>query len=209
MAAESLFALSGISLAGFALLGYAFGCIPCSYLASRILGHIDIRDYGSGNTGATNVYRVLGKKAGIIAFIGDFLKGLLPALIGNAIAGQEAGAVAALFAVIGHCYPATLKFKGGKGVATSAGMIFGTAPLIGVILIILQFSILFVTRYMSLASIISAALFPVLVYFSAPTPVYQLASILMGVLVIFRHHTNIRKLLKGEESKMGSKKNKV
>ncbi len=209
MAAESLFALSGISLAGFALLGYAFGCIPCSYLASRILGHIDIRDFGSGNTGATNVYRVLGKKAGIIAFIGDFLKGLLPALIGNAIAGQEAGAVAALFAVIGHCYPATLKFKGGKGVATSAGMIFGTAPLIGVILIILQFSILFVTRYMSLASIISAALFPVLVYFSAPTPVYQLASILMGVLVIFRHHTNIRKLLKGEESKMGSKKNKV
>ena len=209
MAAESLFALSGSSLAGFALLGYAFGCIPCSYLASRMLGHIDIRDYGSGNTGATNVYRVLGKKAGIIAFIGDFLKGLLPALIGNAIAGQEAGAIAALFAVIGHCYPATLKFKGGKGVATSAGMIFGTAPLIGVILIILQFTILFVTRYMSLASIISATLFPVLVYFSAPTPVYQIASILMGVLVIFRHHTNIRKLLKGEESKMGSKKNKA
>ncbi|SCZ77182.1 glycerol-3-phosphate 1-O-acyltransferase PlsY [Acidaminobacter hydrogenoformans] len=209
MASESLFALSGISLAGFALLGYAFGCIPCSYLASRMLGQIDIRNYGSGNTGATNVYRVLGKKAGIIAFIGDFLKGLLPALIGNAIAGQEAGAIAALFAVIGHCYPVTLKFRGGKGVATSAGMIFGTAPLIGVILIVLQFAILFVTKYMSLASIISAVLFPILVYFSDPSPVYQIASILMGLLVIFRHHSNIRKLLKGEESKMGSKKNKA
>lgn len=209
MAVESLFALSGISLAGFALLGYAFGCIPCSYLASKMMGQIDIRNYGSGNTGATNVYRVLGKKAGIIAFIGDFLKGLLPAVIGNVIAGQEAAAVASLFAVIGHCYPVTLKFKGGKGVATSAGMIFGTAPWIGVILITLQFTILFVTRYMSLASIISAVLFPILVYFTDPTPVYQIASFLMGVLVIFRHHSNIRKLIKGEESKMSSKKKKV
>ena len=208
MAMESLFSLSGISLAGFALLGYAFGCIPCSYLASKMMGHIDIRNYGSGNTGATNVYRVLGKKAGIIAFLGDFLKGLLPALIGNAIAGQEAAAVAALFAVIGHCYPATLKFKGGKGVATSAGMIFGTSPLIGVILILLQFSILFLTRYMSLASIISATLFPVLVYFSSPSPLYQIASVVMALLVIFRHHSNIRKLFKGEESKITSKKKK-
>lgn len=209
MAAQSLFTLPGISLAGFALMGYAFGCIPCSYLTSKMLGHIDIRNYGSGNTGATNVYRVLGKKAGILAFLGDFLKGLIPALIGSAMAGQEAAAVASLFAVIGHCYPATLKFKGGKGVATSAGMIFGTAPIIGVILITLQFVLLFVTKYMSLASIISAVLFPILVYFTDPTPVYQIASVFLALLVIFRHHTNIRKLLKGEESKLTRKKKEI
>lgn len=185
-----------------AILGYAFGCIPCSYLASKYLGRIDIREYGSGNTGATNVFRVLGKKAGVLAFLGDFLKGLIPALIGSYTAGQDGAAIASVFAVIGHCYPATLKFKGGKGVATSAGMIFGTNPLIGVILITLQFVILFLTRYMSLASLITATLFPIMVYFTHPTPIYQLCAVVMGGLVIFRHRTNFFKLLKGEESKL-------
>jgi glycerol-3-phosphate acyltransferase PlsY len=201
MTTHSLFTLTG-----FALMGYAFGCIPCSYLISRMLGHVDIRKHGSGNAGATNVFRVVGKKAGLLAFFGDFLKGLAPALIGSAYGGQDTAAIAALFSVIGHCYPVTLKFKGGKGVATSAGMIFGTAPLVGVILIVLQFVILFLTRYMSVASLITAVLFPILVYFMDPTPIYQICAILMSVLVIFRHHSNIKKLLSGQESKMTSKK---
>ncbi|MDO9592450.1 MAG: glycerol-3-phosphate 1-O-acyltransferase PlsY [Erysipelotrichaceae bacterium] len=189
-----------------AMMGYAFGCIPCSYLASRAFGKIDIREYGSGNTGATNVFRVLGKKAGSIAFLGDFLKGLIPALIGSVVSGQDGAAIASVFAVIGHCYPATLKFKGGKGVATSAGMIFGTNPVIGLILVAVQFTILFVTRYMSLASIISAILFPVLVFFSHPTPIYQICAIVMGVLVLYRHRTNLKNLIKGEEAKLKQKK---
>ncbi|MGB3368295.1 MAG: glycerol-3-phosphate 1-O-acyltransferase PlsY [Acidaminobacteraceae bacterium] len=190
------------------ILGYLIGSIPCSYLVSRMLGHIDIREHGSGNSGATNVFRTLGKKAGIYAFIGDFLKGLLAAVIGRYILGEEGALLCSTFAVLGHCYPFTIAFKGGKGVATTIGMIFGINPLIGIVLIGVQIVIIAITRYMSLASIISAAMFPLIVLLMAKESYFLYYSIFLGLFVIYRHRLNLARLLNGSEKKLVLKQNK-
>src|SRR5881275_2189835 len=154
---------------------YLLGSIPFGYLAGRIRG-IDIRKAGSGNIGATNVVRVLGKPYGYPVFVFDFLKGLGAVRISIAIATsvrpestspEVVGIVAALSAVIGHCFPLWLKFRGGKGVATSAGALFGLMPfamLIGVIIWILIF---WLTRYVSLASVVAALALPLVIAFMA------------------------------------------
>lgn len=189
------------------LAGYALGNIPFSYIVGKQLGHVDIRQHGSGNTGATNVYRVLGIKAGAWAFVGDFAKGLAATLIGRLLAGPEGAALCGTMAMVGHCYPAVLGFKGGKGVATSGGMVFGINPLIAVILTIIQLGIMKTTRYVSLASVVSAGLFPIMMILagnaSLPVVIY---AFLVGLLIIFRHRENIQRLLKGQESKIGGKK---
>lgn len=188
------------------IVGYALGIIPFSYIVGKQMGHVDIRQHGSGNTGATNVYRVLGIKAGIWAFAGDFLKGLIATLIGRVVMGPEGAALCGAMAMIGHCYPATLGFKGGKGVATSGGLVFGLHPLIGLILMALQLVIMKTTRYVSLASVITAGLFPVMtLLFNMPLPV-TLYALFVGLLIIYRHRSNIERLIKGEESKISSKK---
>lgn len=183
-------------------LGYLIGSIPCSYIVSRFLGHIDIREHGSGNSGATNVFRTLGKKAGIFAFIGDFLKGLLAAIIGRYIMGDVGALLCSTLAVIGHCYPFTIGFKGGKGVATTIGMIVGVNPLIAVILLAIQFIVIVITKYMSLASIISAAMFPVLVFLMNKPNYYLYFSLFLGAFVIYRHRLNLQRLLNGTEKKL-------
>lgn len=187
-------------------LGYLIGSIPCSYIVSRMYGHIDIREHGSGNSGATNVFRTLGKKAGIYAFIGDFLKGILAAVIGRYIMGTEGALLCSTLAVLGHCYPFTIGFKGGKGVATTVGMIFGVNPLIAIILIGIQILVVALTKYMSLASIISASMFPVVVYFMGKPRYYLYYSIFLGIFVIYRHRVNLVRLLNGTEKKLFSKK---
>ncbi len=188
------------------IVGYALGNIPFSYIVAKKMGQLDIRSQGSGNTGATNVYRVLGMKAGLWAFAGDFLKGVGAALIGRAVMGQEGAALCGAFSMIGHCYPVVLGFKGGKGVATSGGFVFGLNPAIGFILLVVQLVLMKVTRYVSLSSVVVAGLFPVLtLLFNMPLAV-NLAAFFVGLLVIFRHRANIERLLKGEESKIESKK---
>lgn len=188
------------------IVGYALGNIPFSYIVGKKMGHVDIRQHGSGNTGATNVYRVLGIKAGIWAFVGDFIKGLTATLIGRSIMGPEGAALCGAMAMVGHCYPAAMGFKGGKGVATSGGLVFGLNPLIGVILLVLQLGIMKTTHYVSLASVICAGLFPVMtLLFDMPLPV-TLYALFVGVLIIFRHRSNIDRLIKGEESKITSSK---
>lgn len=188
------------------VMGYALGNIPFSYIVGKWMGHVDIRQHGSGNTGATNVYRVLGMKAGLWAFLGDFIKGLAATLIGRAIMGPEGAALCGAMAMIGHCYPVVLGFKGGKGVATSGGLVFGLNPLIGVILMALQLGIMKKTKYVSLASVITAGLFPVMtLLFNMPLPV-TLYALFVGLLIIFRHRANIERLIKGEESKISTKK---
>ncbi|QZY53668.1 glycerol-3-phosphate 1-O-acyltransferase PlsY [Crassaminicella profunda] len=188
------------------IVAYLVGSIPFSYITAKFIGNIDIRKHGSGNSGATNVLRTLGPKAGAIAFILDFLKGFILALIGEKLLGSQGGAIASTFVVIGHCYPFSLGFKGGKGVATAGGTIFALYPLIGVILLIIHFSITGLTRMVSLASITVAASFPILCFiFKEPIP-FILYALCLGSFVIYKHKANIKRLLAGTESKIHFKK---
>lgn len=182
-------------------VGYLLGSIPFSYIVSQKLGHVDIRTKGSGNAGATNVYRVLGRKIGLIAFVGDFLKGCAAAGIGYLLAGSDGAAVCATVAVVGHCLPFTLGFKGGKGVATAAGMVMATQPLIGLIVFIVHFTTLKTIKIMSLSSMIAAVLLPILAILFNTSDVYVGCSVFLGCFVIYRHKSNIQKILKGEENK--------
>jgi glycerol-3-phosphate acyltransferase PlsY len=184
------------------ILGYFIGSIPFSFIVSKYLGKIDIREHGSGNSGATNVFRTLGRRAGLLAFLGDFLKGMLAALIGLKFFDTNGALICAGLAIIGHCYPVWLKFKGGKGVATSAGMIMTLTPAVGAILIVYQLSVIFKTRIMSLASITAAALYPILVFAFSYEPEYVAYSTFIGLFVIYRHRANLKRLLNGTESKL-------
>jgi len=182
-------------------IGYLLGSIPFSFIVSKWMGDIDIRKHGSGNTGATNVIRTLGKKAGAVAFIGDFSKGLVAALIGHYLMGQDGAVICGAFAVVGHCYPFTLGFKGGKGVATTAGMIVGTNPLLALVLIIFQFVVIRLSGYMSLGSILSAAAFPIFSFFFGMSTQFVIWASILGLFVIYRHRSNLMRLIKREESK--------
>ncbi len=197
---------------------YLLGSIPFGYLAGRIRG-IDIRKAGSGNIGATNVVRVLGKAYGYPVFVLDFLKGLGAVRISIAIATsvrpestspEVVGILAAVSAVIGHSFPLWLKFRGGKGVATSAGALFGLMPLatlIGVGIWILTF---FLTRYVSVASVTTAVALPlVIAIMTWLNQTYGKAlfysSLCIAAVVIWRHHSNLSRLIRGTEPRFTRK----
>ncbi len=184
------------------VLGYFIGSIPFSFIVSKYLGKIDIREHGSGNSGATNVFRTLGRKAGLLAFLGDFLKGILAASIGLGFFNTEGALICAGMAIIGHCYPVWLNFKGGKGVATSAGMIMVLTPGVGAILVVYQLSLIFKTRLMSLASITAAGLYPILVYAFGYSFEYIVYSLFIGLFVIYRHRANLVRLINKTETKL-------
>lgn len=188
------------------ICSYLIGSIPFSYLIPKWIGKIDIRTMGSGNTGTTNVVRTLGMKVGVLAFIGDFLKGIIPALIGLLWLGELGGIIGGSMAVIGHCYPVWLKFKGGKGVATSAGILIVLMPDICILLLIGQFIIIALTKYMSLASLLSAVLLPILAFIFSKSDQMVLFSIGLALFVIFRHRSNLFRLIKGTETKLVAKK---
>ena len=190
----------------FGILSYLIGSIPFSYLLPKWIGKIDIRVHGSGNTGTTNVLRTLGMKVGILSFIGDFFKGILPTLLGLILWGEIGAIVGGAMAVIGHCYSVWLKFKGGKGVATSAGVLIILLPKIFVILLICQFAIIGLFKYMSLASISSAILLPIFSIMFDLSFEVVLFSFLLGLFVLFKHRANIKRLLNGTESKLKIKK---
>jgi glycerol-3-phosphate acyltransferase PlsY len=198
--------------------GYLLGSIPFGYLAGRIAG-VDIQKGGSGNIGATNVLRVLGRRYGYAVFVLDFLKGLGAVKISVLIATltqqdwcspEIFGIVAAVSAVIGHCFPLWLKFRGGKGVATSAGALFGLMPfamLIGVIIWILIF---WLTRYVSLASVVAAVALPLVI--AIMTPLNQsygealfYSSLCIAAVVIWRHRSNLSRLIRGSEPRFTRK----
>jgi glycerol-3-phosphate acyltransferase PlsY len=188
------------------ICSYLIGSIPFSYLIPKWIGKIDIRTMGSGNTGTTNVVRTLGMKVGVLAFIGDFLKGIIPALIGLLWLGELGGIIGGSMAVIGHCFPVWLKFKGGKGVATSAGILIVLMPDICLLLLIGQFIIIALTKYMSLASLLSALLLPILAFIFSKSDQMVLFSIGLALFVIVRHRANLFRLIKGTESKLVVKK---
>ena len=197
---------------------YLLGSIPFGYLAGRIAG-VDIRNCGSGNVGATNVIRTLGKSYGYPVFAADFLKGVgavkMSILIATRVqpgwnSPEMFGIVAAISSVLGHSFPVWLGFKGGKGVATSAGALFALAPiaaLVGVLIWMITFRL---TRYVSVASIAAAAALPLVVlittWLSRTTgKLLFYSSVCLAAVVIWRHRSNLSRLLRGTEPRFNRK----
>jgi acyl phosphate:glycerol-3-phosphate acyltransferase len=200
------------------LIGYLIGSFPSGYLAGRMAG-LDIRQHGSGNIGATNVLRTLGKKAGYAVFFADALKGFCAVWTGFMVArafGLGApyedwlGIVAALFCVVGHSFPVWLKFKGGKGVATSAGTMIGLAPLATLFAVVVWFSTFLLTRYVSIASVAAAVALPAAIGLTLKlrltnSTVLFYAAVAIAAVVCWRHRTNIVRLIQGTEPRFERK----
>jgi glycerol-3-phosphate acyltransferase PlsY len=196
-----------------AMIGsYLLGSIPFGYIAGRVAG-IDIRNCGSGNVGATNVTRTLGKRYGYPVFTADFLKGFgavkMSVLIATRarpewISPETFGIIAAISSVVGHCFPIWLRFKGGKGVATSAGALLGLAPVAALAGVAIWILIFLLTRYVSVASIAAAAALPVIILITtwlsqSPGKLLFYSSVCLAAVVIWRHRSNLSRLARGTE----------
>lgn len=188
------------------LAGYLLGAIPSGVVVGRLYG-VDVRSVGSGNIGTANVLRAAGKQAAAFTMVGDMLKGLVPVVLAKIITDNEwVIAAVALAAVVGHCWPVFLGFKGGKGVATGAGTALGLAPLVGILMFALWWGVALVTKYTSLSALVVMVISPfIFILFGQPWP-YVLYSVLGGAAVIYRHRTNVQALLAGTERKVGEKK---
>jgi len=205
---ETRFTLLAISLAA-----YLLGSIPFGVILTRLFGGGDVRKMGSGNIGATNVARAAGPIAGILTLILDFGKGVAAVWIAERLANQSAFwmMLAGIAVLVGHCFPVWLNFRGGKGVATAAGVFLVLCPaaLLGAVVVFL----LVVTfwRYVSLGSISAAAAMPLLTYFlwaprHAPPVVVSVGTLLAAILIIYKHDPNIQRLVQGEEPKFSLRK---
>ena len=182
-------------------LAYLLGSIPTGLLLARAFG-VDIRTTGSGNIGATNVYRTLGRKVGVMTLVGDCLKGVIPVLVARGLGFDVAWVAAIGFAAfIGHVYTVFLGFKGGKGVATALGVFLAASPL-AVLLALAVFAVVVGTwRYVSLASISAAAAMPLFVFFLDGRGPVVLMTVGIALLVVFKHKDNIQRLRAGTENK--------
>ena len=188
------------------VIGYMFGNFPPGYLGVKYIKKADIRDFGSGNIGMTNVNRVLGFKYAFIALLLDMLKGILAVLIGRWIGGEIGALIGGIGAVIGHNWPAVLGFRGGKGVATTSGVLLALFPPVYGVLIAIFLLVVILTRYVSLGSIIAGIFVPIVILLFGHSTNALIFGIVLGVLILARHHENIRRLLKGKESKLKLKK---
>jgi glycerol-3-phosphate acyltransferase PlsY len=196
---------------------YLLGSIPTGYLLVRLFRHQDIRQAGSGNIGATNVLRAGGKGLGAATFLLDMLKGCSAVGLGWLLGGlllphcplRDVEALAALCAVLGHVFPVWLSFRGGKGVATGFGVFLAATPLAALAAISVFFLVLAISRYVSLASILGAACFPPFAYFLVHgdrPPFFIAVEIAVALIIIVKHHQNIRRLIAGTESRLGKRK---
>lgn len=200
-----------VELGVIAVLSYLIGSVPFGYLVARWRG-VDIFKAGSGNIGATNVGRVLGRKFGVLVFVLDFLKGAIPTLIATFVLPQQrdvAGVTAGLSAFLGHLFPIYLRFRGGKGVATGAGVVCVLVPLPAVAALLTWAVVVAVTRIVSLASLVAALALCVayLLLTAAPFEEKQLVltvfCLIATVLVFVKHRSNIGRLLAGTEPRLG------
>jgi glycerol-3-phosphate acyltransferase PlsY len=188
-------------------LAYLTGAIPFGLLFSKLFSNVDVRTVGSGNIGATNVLRAAGKKAAVLTLIADCLKGLLSVLaVKHLFPGEATTAFAGAAAILGHNFPVYLAFKGGKGVATSFGVILATAPLVGFVCLMTWLVSAFVWRYSSLAALLSFALYPALTLFThGGSRARGILSLFIFSMIYYRHRENIKRLLAGLEPKIGQK----
>jgi glycerol-3-phosphate acyltransferase PlsY len=193
------------------ILAYFIGSVPTAVWVSRSVFHIDIRDYGSGNAGATNTLRVLGSKWGTFVMIVDMLKGLLavklalllPYYVLNDFARTNFQIGLGLAAVLGHIFPLWAEFRGGKGVATLFGLVLGISPITALGCVGVFMMVLYLTRFVSLSSILASLAFPIfiLIIFNVDNETYRIFAIAVALLVILTHQKNITRLLQGSESK--------
>jgi acyl phosphate:glycerol-3-phosphate acyltransferase len=183
------------------LAGYLAGSVPFGLVLTRLAGLGDIRAIGSGNIGATNVLRTGRKGLALATLLFDLAKGALPTFLAYRWFGPDMAVVAGAGAILGHCFPAWLGFRGGKGVATAAGVILGFTPLVFLLLLVGFVAVVWLTRYVSLGSILTAAGAPVAAWLLGHHQAAELY-LLVGALVVAKHHANIRRLLRGEESRV-------
>lgn len=200
-----------------AIIAYAIGSINFSVIFSRKFAGFDVREKGSGNAGTTNMLRSVGKKAAIITLICDILKGVVSILIALAIGYFVKDVdksilvqLAGFFAVFGHTFPIFFEFRGGKGVATALGVILLTNWQIGLICLVFALCLMLLTKMVSLGSIMAAILFPILTIFIHDNYLasgnYIILGIALGLLVVFNHRSNLKRILEGNENKLSFKK---
>jgi glycerol-3-phosphate acyltransferase PlsY len=189
-----------------AAVAYLIGSLSFAVIVSRVFGLADPRSYGSGNPGATNVLRSGNKAAAILTLLFDALKGYIPVAIAVSL-GWHAEIVTAigLGAFIGHLWPVFFKFEGGKGVATAAGVLLGFDPALGGLVLLVWVAMAVVFRYSSLAALTASLAAPVIQFMGWGFSIVTIGVIVMSALLIWRHEANIRKLLAGQESKLGQK----
>lgn len=185
-------------------VAYLIGNLSPSYVIGKVAKNIDIREHGSGNAGATNVLRVMGKKFAALTFIVDALKGVLAVIVVRHLFGEDYAMVAGISVVVGHNWPVILKFKGGKGVATSIGLTLVIYPLYGLIAVIIGVAALMKTKIVSLGSMVGMSAFAVLMLIFSRD--HALFAIVLATMSIFRHKENIRRLIRGEEKTISKKK---
>lgn len=184
------------------IAAYLIGSIPFGLIEGKLIWHKDLRRYGSGNIGATNAYRVLGKKAGILVFLSDFLKGELAVVLASVFAGTpESMILAGFFAIIGHMHSIFLKMQGGKGVSTALGVMSILMPKVAVIILIVWGAIVFATRYVSLGSITAALMTPILAMVFGYHKYYVIFAIVAAAFIIIKHKSNIARIKKGRENR--------
>lgn len=185
---------------------YLIGSIPFSYIVSRHFGRVDIRKRGSGNVGATNVLRTAGLPLAIFAVAGDILKGVFAAWIAAVMGGGILLLLCPLAAVVGHCYPVYLKFRGGKGVATSTGALIFLAPFCILYLFFVFVGVIVISRMVSLGSVAAALLIPFLtIYLYSQERFVIILTFLLAILVIYRHKDNIKRVINGTEPRIGER----
>ncbi len=190
------------------IASYLIGAIPFGLFFTRIFSGIDVRTVGSGNIGATNVLRAAGKKAAVLTLLADGLKGFLPAFTARLLFNDDmTTALSAAAAVLGHNFPVYLRFKGGKGVATSFGVVLAVSPLIGLISLLVWLIAAVLWRYSSLSALIAFASYPLVTLAVPPQPSkpYGSLSLFIFGLIYYRHRENIKRLISGSEPKIGQK----
>lgn len=197
-----------------AVVGYLLGSINTSIVVGKLVYKTDIREHGSGNAGATNALRTFGKKAAILAVVGDALKGIVACIIGRLLVGGDFGGdapvyvgeyIGGMMAVIGHNWPIYFGFKGGKGVMTSFAVILFISPVSALLSMLLFVVLVSIWRMVSLGSIAGAVAFPVIAALFHEPLMLVLVGLFLGLLIVVRHIPNIKRILNGTEKKLGRK----
>jgi len=189
----------------FVLVSYLFGALPIGLLVGRMVKGIDVRDYGSGNIGASNVWRTMGPLWGVVVFLFDFCKGYFPTLLAGRVHGASPwlAVLVGIAAILGHNFSPFLKFKGGKGVATSLGVVYGLSPLAAALGFALWGLCLLVTRYISVSSVIAAVATSLLLIGLNRDLPHLLFALLAASFVVIKHRSNMARLRAGTEPKVG------
>ncbi len=197
-----IFWIEAVAFVVMLFVSYLIGSIPFGLVVGKLFYHVDVRRHGSGNVGTTNVFRVLGTKAGVAVLVLDMLKGYVPALVASLVFNPWFTIFIAAAPVVGHMYSIFLRGRGGKGIATGAAVVLALEPRAFAVIIIVWILMVLVTRYVSLASLTSTSLVPVLViWWGDPLP-YQIAAVLVTIVIFYAHRGNIGRLVRGKEHRV-------